>query len=293
MGGVALLTLLGMLSLCIYLLFERRSMLMSAKQMLLLCLIMLLQVGWALLMRLANGYLIPVSLGLLLVALLMDASLAVFVNVILSLLTALYAPTVNGMFSIALMSILCGPAIVLLFSQEVAAHDDAAGRRDHRRGQLPGDDFLRPVHERGRWTACSSTPCGRPPAAPRARSSASPSSRCWSGCSILRRRRSSSSCPIRTSRCCGGCCSRLRAPITTPSSSRISPRRVHSHRRKRPACPRRRVLSRHRQAQAPDVLQGEPDGDNPHDPDRSARLHCDPHRAYARWRADGAEGAHS
>ena len=118
MGGVALLTLLGMLSLCIYLLFERRSMLMSAKQMLLLCLIMLLQVGWALLMRLANGYLIPVSLGLLLVALLMDASLAVFVNVILSLLTALYAPTVNGMFSIALMSILCGPAIVLLFSKK-------------------------------------------------------------------------------------------------------------------------------------------------------------------------------
>ena len=42
MAGVALLTLLGMLSLCIYLLFERRSMLMSAKQMLLLCLILLL-----------------------------------------------------------------------------------------------------------------------------------------------------------------------------------------------------------------------------------------------------------
>ena len=118
MAGVALLTLLGMLSLCIYLLFESRSMLMSAKQMLLLCLILLLQVGWALLMRLANGYLIPVSLGLLLVALLMDASLAVFVNVILSLLTALYASTVNGMFSIALMSILCGPVIVLLFSKK-------------------------------------------------------------------------------------------------------------------------------------------------------------------------------
>ncbi len=93
-------------------------MLMSAKQMLLLCLILLLQVGWALLMRLANGYLIPASLGLLLVALLMDASLAVFVDAILLAADGAYASTVNGMFSIALMSILCGPVIVLLFSKK-------------------------------------------------------------------------------------------------------------------------------------------------------------------------------
>ena len=117
LGGVALLTLLALLSLGAFLLFDRRAVLLSAKQMLLLCLIMLLQVGWSLLLRLANGYLMPTTLGFLLVALLMDAPLAVFVNVVLSLLTALLAPTASAMFSIALMSMLSGPAIVLLFAK--------------------------------------------------------------------------------------------------------------------------------------------------------------------------------
>ena len=119
MGGVALLVLLVMLATGTYLYYARRDFLLCPKWLLLLSLILLLQVGGSLLFREANSYLMPVSLGLLLVALLMDAQVAIFVNVMLTLLTSLFASTASSMFSIALMSILCSPVIALLFSHRM------------------------------------------------------------------------------------------------------------------------------------------------------------------------------
>ena len=119
LGGVALLVLLILLSLCAYLRQFNPDILNNPKMMLLLCLIMLLQVSWSLLMRLVNPYLMPVSLGLLLVSLLLDVRLAIFVNMVLALLTSPLSATASGMFTIASMTILASPVIATLLSHKV------------------------------------------------------------------------------------------------------------------------------------------------------------------------------
>ena len=119
LGGVALLVLLIMLSLCAYLRQFHPDILSNPKMMLLLCLIMLLQVSWSLLMRMVNPYLMPVSLGLLLVSLLLDVRLALFVNMVLALLTSPLSATASGMFAIASMTILASPVIAALLSHKV------------------------------------------------------------------------------------------------------------------------------------------------------------------------------
>ena len=119
LGGVALLVLLILLSLCAYLRQFHPDILNNPKLMLLLCLIMLLQVSWSLLMRMVNPYLMPVSLGLLLISLLLDVRLAIFVNMVLALLTSPLAASASGMFTIASMTILSSPVIAALLSHKV------------------------------------------------------------------------------------------------------------------------------------------------------------------------------
>lgn len=114
--GIALLVLLIMGSLYFYLHHYYRNILESPKMLLLLCLIMVLVIGISLLMSMVHNYMLPVSLGLLLVALLIDTHLAVFINVLLALLASMLITTGNGMYSVALMTILCGPVIATLFS---------------------------------------------------------------------------------------------------------------------------------------------------------------------------------
>lgn len=73
--GIASVIALVMLSIGFFLHLSDREMLLRPKQITLLCLIILLVVGLSLVFRMVHSYLMPVSLGLLLVVSLMDRNL--------------------------------------------------------------------------------------------------------------------------------------------------------------------------------------------------------------------------
>ena len=116
--GIALSILLLMLSAGFYLYRFNPEVLHTPKQITLLCLIVLLVVALSLVFRTIHGYLMPVSLGMLLVVVLMDSRLALFINLMLTLLVSILAPAGSGMFSLMLMTSICGPVIVDLFEHK-------------------------------------------------------------------------------------------------------------------------------------------------------------------------------
>ena len=118
LSGIALLIALVMVSTGFYLYQFNRTILTTPKQMTLLCLIMLLVIGLSMGFRLIHSYLMPVSLGLLLVVVLVDSRLALFINLMLSLLASVLAPAGSGMFALMLMNALCAPVIVSLYAHK-------------------------------------------------------------------------------------------------------------------------------------------------------------------------------
>ena len=118
LSGIALLIALVMVSTGFYLYQFSRTILTTPKQMTLLCLIMLLVIGLSMGFRLIHSYLMPVSLGLLLVVVLVDSRLALFINLMLSLLASVLAPAGSGMFALMLMNALCAPVIVSLYAHK-------------------------------------------------------------------------------------------------------------------------------------------------------------------------------
>ncbi len=116
--GIALLIAMVMACTGFYLYQYNREILHNPKQITLLCLIVVIVVALSLIFRTIHSYLIPVSLGLLLVVTLMDARLALFINLMLTLLVSILAPAGSGLFAMVLMTSICGPLIVNLFSHK-------------------------------------------------------------------------------------------------------------------------------------------------------------------------------
>lgn len=118
-AGVAMLLLLAMAAMGFYLWRFHRRLLTSPKQMLLLCVIVVLTMAICTGLREINVYLTPVTLGLLLVALLVDVRLALFVNVLLALLAGALISAGSTSYAVMLMTAICGPMIAVLFSKSM------------------------------------------------------------------------------------------------------------------------------------------------------------------------------
>ena len=116
--GIALLVIALELSLLAYLYRFQKELLASPKQMMLLSLIQVLAVWLCFVFRYVNVYFMPVSLALLLVAMLLDAQLAMFVNLQIALLASMMT-TGSGMIAIVLMACASAPFIVMLFNRSM------------------------------------------------------------------------------------------------------------------------------------------------------------------------------
>ena len=116
--GIALLVIALELALIAYLYRFQKSLLESPKQMMLLSLVLVLAVWLCFVFRYVNVYFMPVALALLLVSMLMDAQLALFVNLIVALLASMMT-TGSGMIAIVLMACVSGPFIAMLFNKSM------------------------------------------------------------------------------------------------------------------------------------------------------------------------------
>ncbi len=122
-AGIALIVLLIMGCLALYMHRFDRDML-QPKPLTLLCLIYVLVVAFSLGVSRWNTYLMPVSLGMMLVALLLDHRLALYVNLSLGFTTSLLTDASTGlftmtMFSVVLMAMVSGPLILTVFSHRM------------------------------------------------------------------------------------------------------------------------------------------------------------------------------
>ena len=116
--GIALLVIALELSLAAYLYRFQKEMLASPKQMMLLSLIQVIAIWLCFVFRYVNVYFMPVSLALLLVAMLLDAQLAMFVNLQIALLASLMTAG-SGMIAIVLMACASAPFVVMLFNRSM------------------------------------------------------------------------------------------------------------------------------------------------------------------------------
>lgn len=116
--GIALLVIALELALIAYLYRFQKSLLESPKQMMLLSLVLVLAVWLCFVFRYVNVYFMPVALALLLVSMLIDAQLALFVNLIVALLASMMT-TGSGMIAIVLMACVSGPFIAMLFNKSM------------------------------------------------------------------------------------------------------------------------------------------------------------------------------
>ncbi|MBR0367352.1 MAG: HDIG domain-containing protein [Clostridia bacterium] len=122
-AGIALIILLIMGSVALYLLRYRPNLL-KPKPLCVLCVVFVLVVLLSLAISQWSAYLMPVSLGVLLLSLLIDHRAALYINLALGLTVSLLAGASNGlftvaMFSVAMMSLISGPVALLVFSRSM------------------------------------------------------------------------------------------------------------------------------------------------------------------------------
>lgn len=122
--GIALLIALLMGALGLYIAMYAPELYQNPKKLLLLAIIIVLVMGASAFARGVNTYLMPVALGVMLISTLLSHKLALFVNVLLGLVTSLFASASSGffsmaMFSIMIMSILSGPVVVSIASRRL------------------------------------------------------------------------------------------------------------------------------------------------------------------------------
>ncbi|MBR2698934.1 MAG: HDIG domain-containing protein [Clostridia bacterium] len=122
-AGIALIVLLIMGSVALYLLRYRPNLL-KPKPLCVLCVVFVLVVLLSLAISRWSAYLMPVSLGVLLLSLLIDHRAALYINLALGLTVSLLAGASNGlftvaMFSVAMMSLISGPVALLVFSRSM------------------------------------------------------------------------------------------------------------------------------------------------------------------------------
>jgi putative nucleotidyltransferase with HDIG domain len=123
-SGIALLIALLMGALGLYIAMYAPELYKNPKKLLLLAIIIVLVMGASAFAQSLNTYLMPVALGVMLLSTLLTPKLALFVNVLLGLVTSLFATATSGffsmaMFSIMIMAILSGPVVVSISSRHV------------------------------------------------------------------------------------------------------------------------------------------------------------------------------
>ena len=122
-AGIALLVL--MVIFCVTLYLRRFSKVhYRTSTVLLLSLIVVLVTALCLGFSRWNVYMMPISLGMMLVAILVDQRIAVYINIALGFIASLLTDTSSGlfsvtMFSVVLMSMVSGPIILLAFSRSM------------------------------------------------------------------------------------------------------------------------------------------------------------------------------
>ena len=116
--GLALLDLIVLLAIGVYLKRFDPGILKDSKTMSLLGLILVISMSFCLGFRYIHSYLMPMSMVLLLTALLIDMRLALFTNFMMSLLASVLAPASSGVFAYVLMTV-SGPVIALLFARSM------------------------------------------------------------------------------------------------------------------------------------------------------------------------------
>ncbi len=126
--GLALMLMLMMMVMIIYLSIFQHEMLTDARKVGLLGTIFMITIGLCILCQEINVYLMPVTLGVMLTALLLKHRLALIVNIVLSIICGLAASGASGvftasMFSMMLTSIVSGTLCVAIIrkSQQRAA----------------------------------------------------------------------------------------------------------------------------------------------------------------------------
>ena len=121
MGGLALLVLMLCAVIALYLYMFKPEYLKNTKNLLLLCIIVVLEIAVSLITRQLHAYLMPVSMAVILIAILLDGKTAIFVNCVLSILVSLLVSSDSlfsmTMFSVLLMAFVSGPAAVWVLSQ--------------------------------------------------------------------------------------------------------------------------------------------------------------------------------
>jgi len=120
-GGLTLIMLMICGTIVLYLFLFRMNILMDSKRFVLLWIIIVLQVCLSLLVRGINSYLMPVALGVILIATLIDFKTALFVNCVLSFMTSMLVSADGlfsmAMFSIMLMALVSGPVAAIILSR--------------------------------------------------------------------------------------------------------------------------------------------------------------------------------
>ena len=121
LAGIAVVLLLIMGCLALYLnRYQKRRM--TPATLLLLSLISLLVTGLCMGFSRWNAYMMPLSLGFMLVAILFDQRSALYFNIALGFVASLLSDTSSGlfsvtMFSVLLMSMVSGPVVLAVFSR--------------------------------------------------------------------------------------------------------------------------------------------------------------------------------
>ena len=123
LAGTALIVLMMMGCVALYL---RRyaAHKPTSMQVLLLCLIAVLVTALCLAFSRWNAYMMPISLGLMLVALLYDQRIALYFNIVLGFMASLLMDAGGGlftvtMFSVILMSMVAGPIVLAVFNRSM------------------------------------------------------------------------------------------------------------------------------------------------------------------------------
>ncbi len=120
-SGIALIVLLVMSCMGLYL-YRCAANLLTNKMLLLMSLITVAVTGLCLVFSRWNAYMMPIALGFMLIALLMDRRVALYINIALGFLASLLTDASSGlfsvtMFSVVLMSTFSGPIILAVYAR--------------------------------------------------------------------------------------------------------------------------------------------------------------------------------
>lgn len=120
--GIAIISALVIAALAMYIFIFANDILRDVRKLVLLALIIVIVMAFCALLCNINAYLMPIALGIMLVATLLDTKLALFVNALLGLIASLFATASTGVLSVAAFStlitaLISGPIVIMVISR--------------------------------------------------------------------------------------------------------------------------------------------------------------------------------